>query len=117
MLTIDRTTTLHIFPTYGAWNDTDDVLVITTVGDLPISEAYNHLVYNYGERLVDRDTVFAAISLSEFRNVYDDVIMYAEPYKEMWCDVCECPRFPVPSKHWEGGIDCDACGISLTAPF
>lgn len=117
MLTIDRITTLHVFPTHGSWNGTDDVLIVTTVGDLPVSESYNYVAYNYGEHLISRDTVFMALSEPGFRAKYDDVIIYAEPYAEMWCNTCDCPRFPVPSKHWDGGIDCDACGISLTAPF
>ena len=117
MLTIDRTTTLHVFPTHGVWNATDDVMIVTTVGDLPISESYNYFAYNYGEHLVSRDAVFMALSDPGFRAKYDDVIVYAEPYTEMWCDRCESPRYPIPTGHPAGGHTCDACGGFIDLPF
>lgn len=114
MATFEATTTLHVFPMYGDWVHTDEVMVVTTIGDLPISEAYDHMVYRDGEIILSRDHVFNVIHLSEFRNRYDDVIMYAEPYSEMWCDDCDCPRFPVVTQF---GTTCDACGASMQAPF
>lgn len=114
MTTLTHTTTLHIFPVYGRWKNTDEVLVITTVGDLPISDAYEYMVFNHGERIVDRDHMFDIIALVEFRNRYDDVIMYAEPYSEMWCDACDRPRYPIVTRF---GHKCDACDAAMVVPF
>jgi hypothetical protein len=117
MLTLDITTTLHVFPMYGRWEPTDRVMIVTTVNDLPVSEAYNYAVYHEGETVLDRDYVFSIVHTPQFRDRYDDVIMYAEPYTEIWCDACDCPRYPVPSGHPAGGNVCDACGMFFTAPF
>jgi hypothetical protein len=118
MLQIDRTTTLHVFPTHGAWSDTDDVMIVTTVGDLPVSESYNYVAYNYGEHLVRRDTVFMVLSDPIFRSKYDDVIVYAEPYTSLWCTLCEDDRYPLVRDGVQGEVSiCDACGCLLDAPF
>lgn len=117
MLTINRTMTLHIFPTAGSWTPTDQVMVIVTVNDMPISEAYNITVARRGETIVDRDYLFGALSLPEVRRDYHDIVMYAEPYTEMWCLDCEAPRYPQPTGHPAGGHTCDACGHFIDLPF
>jgi hypothetical protein len=117
MLTINRTMRLHIFPTAGAWTPTDQVLVIVTVNDMPVSESYNITTLRRGETIVDRDYLFGALSLPSVKDQYEDIIMYRDPYTEMWCEECECPRYPIPTGHPAGGHTCDACGQFIDLPF
>lgn len=117
MLTLNRTMVLHIFPTSGAWTPTDDVLVIVTVNDMPVSESYNLTVARRGETIVNRDYLWATLARPEIRREYEDIVMYAEPYTEMWCEHCECPRYPIPTGHPAGGWRCDACLEFIDLPF
>jgi len=108
-------TRLHIFPEYGSWKmQTNNVFMLTTVGDLPLSTAYDFQAAAARGCLADRDNVFEVLAISEFRAHYDDVIYYSSPFAMSWCNSCDGPRYFLQ----RDGLDyCDNCYAEIEPPF
>ena len=99
-------TVLHIFPTSGSWSHTEEVHVLHTAFEYTVTQAHRDAVRVSHRGILQtqwRDSVFALISLPQARDIFEDIIMYADPYTESFCDFCEDFTF---AQYGE----CDLCG-------
>jgi len=98
---------LHIFPVYGTWKPTDEVLVLHTNGQT-ITQAHIDQFEEADEPPIrQRDSVFAAIARPAFRAAWDDIQVYAEPYTEKYCATCWDMTFWIQAY---GHDWCEVCG-------
>lgn len=99
-------TVLHIFPTHGAWNHTDEVHLLHTAYEYTVTQAHRDAIRSSHRGVLltqQRDSIFALIATPQARLMFEDIIMYADPYTESFCDFCEDFTF---AQYGE----CDLCG-------
>jgi hypothetical protein len=64
------------------------------------------------------------LAVAEFRNHYDDVIYYSEPFHQSWCSTCNASRYTYQMTEHQEVIDlectynvCDTCHMVISPPF
>lgn len=85
-------TVLHIFPTYGRWENTSRVHVLSTTPGTRLTSAHRLAQHNapMGRiRTYDRHEMSVILSHPTTRQVYEDIVIYADPYTEDWCRWCD----------------------------
>lgn len=106
---------LHIFPSYGTWLPTPQVLVLKTKQGQSITSAH---IEQYEEAhqppLADRDSMFTAIAHPAFRARWADIIVHSEPYTEKFCARCNDMTFWLVA---EGHDWCEQCGLAYESQW
>ena len=104
--------TLHIFPVYGTWKPTEEVLILQTLPGQTITQAHIEQFEEADEPpLLHRDVVFAAIARPLFRAGWQDIQVYAEPYTERYCAKCWDMTYWIQADGYDW---CEVCNTMYT---